>query len=85
MNNPSAYGNEGCGYMDGEYLPMSEMSLPVTDLGFQLSDMCYDALHVHNGRYFRMDDHLDRLAELTAEAIQQTPATSSRSKQATTA
>ena len=67
MNNPSAYGNEGCGYMDGEYLPMSEMSLPVTDLGFQLSDMCYDALHVHNGRYFRMDDHLDRFQRAIEE------------------
>ena len=60
MDNLSAYGTEGSGYMDGEYLAMSEMRLPVTDLGFQLSDMCYDALHVHNGRYFRMDDHLDR-------------------------
>ena len=60
MNNISAYGTNGCGYMDGEYVPLSEMRLPVTDLGFQLSDMCYDALHVYNGRYFRMDDHLDR-------------------------
>ena len=60
MDDISAYGTNGCGYMDGEYLPMSEMRLPVTDLGFQLSDMCYDALHVYNGRYFRMDDHLDR-------------------------
>ena len=60
MNNLSAYGTEGCGYMDGKYLPMSEMRLPVTDLGFQLADMCYDALHIYNGRYFRMDDHLDR-------------------------
>ena len=67
MNNPSGYGNEGCGYMDGKYLPMSEMSLPVTDLGFQLSDMCYDALHVHNGRYFRMDDHLDRFQQAIKE------------------
>ena len=54
------YGIEGFGFMDGEYMPMSEMRIPVTDLGFQLSDMCYDALHIYEGQYFRMDDHLDR-------------------------
>ena len=67
MNNPSTYGTEGCGYMDGEYLPMSEMRLPVTDLGFQLSDMCYDALHIRNGRYFRMADHLERFQRAIEE------------------
>ena len=67
MNNPSPYGNEGCGYMDGEYLPISEMRIPVTDLGFQLSDMCYDALHIHKGRYFRMNDHLDRFERAIEE------------------
>ena len=56
----SRFVNQRCGYIDGEYLPMPQMSLPVTDLGFQMSDMCYDALHIHKGRYFRMNDHLDR-------------------------
>lgn len=54
------FGGDGCGYIDGAYVPMSELRLPVTDLGFQLADMCYDALHVWQGRFFRMDDHLDR-------------------------
>ena len=61
------YGNQGFGYIDGEFVPMSEMRLPVTDLGFQLSDMCYDALHIHKGRYFRMNDHLDRFENAVAE------------------
>jgi branched-chain amino acid aminotransferase len=43
------------------------MRLPVTDLGFQLADMCYDALHVHDGRFFRMDDHLDRFERAISE------------------
>ena len=64
---PSMYGSEGIGFMDGKYIPMSEMRLPVTDLGFQLSDMCYDALHIHEGRYFRMDDHLDRFQRAIEE------------------
>ena len=67
MVSQSEYGNAGYGYIDGEFVPMSEMRLPVTDLGFQLGDMCYDALHIHKGRYFRMDDHLDRFGHSVGE------------------
>ena len=55
-----AYGSAGVGFIDGEYSPMAELRLPVTDMGFQLSDMCYDAVHVRNGAFFRLEDHLDR-------------------------
>ena len=54
------YGAEGVGFMDGEYAPLASLRIPVTDMGFQLADMCYDAVHVWNGRFFRLDDHLDR-------------------------
>lgn len=50
----------GVGYIDGEYCAKEDMRLPVGDLGFLLSDMTYDALHVIDGRFFRMEDHLDR-------------------------
>ena len=56
----SAYGSAGVGFIDGEYSPMAELRLPVTDMGFQLSDMCYDAVHVRDGAFFRLEDHLDR-------------------------
>ncbi len=67
MTNNQGYGNQGYGFIDGQFVPMPEMRLPVTDLGFQLSDMCYDALHIHKGRYFRMEDHLDRFERAIAE------------------
>jgi branched-chain amino acid aminotransferase len=54
------YGAEGIGFMDGEYAPLASLRIPVTDMGFQLADMCYDAVHVWKGRFFRLDDHLDR-------------------------
>ncbi len=54
------YGTAGVGYTDGNYMPVGDLSIPVTDMGFQLSDMCYDAVHVWNGRFFRLKDHLDR-------------------------
>ena len=60
MGAESNYGGAGVGYMDGTYLPVAEMRIPITDMGFQLSDMCYDAVHVRNGCFFRLDDHLDR-------------------------
>jgi branched-chain amino acid aminotransferase len=60
MAEQSIYGGGGIGFMDGEFMPMSEIRLPVTDMGFQLSDMCYDAIHAWKGRFFRLDEHLDR-------------------------
>ena len=63
MGEPTDYGADGVGFMDGEYLPFSELRIPVTDMGFQLADMCYDAVHVRQGRFFRLDDHLDRFQQ----------------------
>lgn len=67
MSAVPGYGSEGFGFIDGSYMPMSELRLPVTDLGFQLADMCYDALHVWKGRFFRMGDHLDRFVHAVGE------------------
>jgi branched-subunit amino acid aminotransferase/4-amino-4-deoxychorismate lyase len=36
------------------------MRIPITNMGFQLGDMCYHAIHVHKGSFFRLKDHLDR-------------------------
>lgn len=60
MHDGKSYGGSGIGFMDGAYMPVSEMRIPVTDMGFQLGDMCYDAVHVRDGRFFRLEDHLDR-------------------------
>ncbi len=60
MSGNSRYGSSGVGFIDGEFMPLAELKLPVSDMGFQLSDMCYDAVHVWNGRFFRLDDHMDR-------------------------
>jgi hypothetical protein len=54
------YGCVGIGFMDGAYMPVSEMRIPITDIGFRLGDMCYDAIRVHKGSFFRLKDHLDR-------------------------
>jgi len=57
----------GVGYIDGQYLPRAGIALPTTDVGFKLCDMCYDAIHVWRGRFFRLEDHLDRFARSIAK------------------
>lgn len=46
--------------MDGQYLPMSEAKVSVLDWGFLHSDATYDTVHVWEGRFFRLDLHLNR-------------------------
>jgi len=67
MREEANYGSTGVGFIDGGFMPVSEMRLPITDMGFQLGDMCYDAVHVHKGRFFRLKDHLDRWERSIAE------------------
>ncbi|MCK1293187.1 aminotransferase class IV [Bradyrhizobium sp. 30] len=50
----------GIAFMDGQYLAMSEAKISVLDWGFLHSDATYDTVHVWNGRFFRLDLHLDR-------------------------
>jgi branched-chain amino acid aminotransferase len=56
---PNPY-SEGAAYVDGHFCPVSEATIPLTDLGFVRSDVTYDVVHVWNGRFFRLSDHLDR-------------------------
>ncbi|MEI9425750.1 aminotransferase class IV [Mesorhizobium sp. Cs1299R1N1] len=50
----------GVAFMDGQYLPMSEAKISVLDWGFLHSDATYDTVHVWEGRFFRLNLHLDR-------------------------
>ena len=52
--------SNGAAWMRGEILPIGEAAIPVTDWGLTHSDITYDVVHVWDGRFFRMDDYLDR-------------------------
>ncbi len=56
----------GVGYIDGEYHPTSDVKIPISDLGFMMSDVIHDAAHVWKGSFFRLDDHLDRFERSVA-------------------
>ncbi|WP_425082159.1 aminotransferase class IV [Ruegeria arenilitoris] len=50
----------GVAFLDGQYLPISEAKISVLDYGLLHSDATYDVVHVWNGAFFRLENHLDR-------------------------
>lgn len=57
-NNPLA---KGVAWIQGEFVPLKEARIPLQDEGFMHSDLTYDVPSVWDGRFYRLDDHLDRL------------------------
>jgi branched-chain amino acid aminotransferase len=51
---------EGAAWIGGRYCPIGEAAISVLDLGVTRSDCTYDVVHVWDGRFFRLDAHLDR-------------------------
>jgi branched-chain amino acid aminotransferase len=52
--------SDGCAYIEGEYFPIAEARIPIMDSGFTRSDVTYDVVAVWNGKFFRLQDHLNR-------------------------
>ncbi len=52
--------SQGVAFIDDEYIPVAEARIPVLDWGFLHSDATYDVAHAWRGRFFRIDDYLDR-------------------------
>jgi branched-chain amino acid aminotransferase len=57
---------DGAAFIDGEVVPIAEAKIPILDWGFLRSDCTYDVVHVWNGRFFRLDHHLDRFEKSAA-------------------
>lgn len=51
---------DGIAFANGEYMPLAQASIPLTDRGFVRSDATYDVAHVWKGRFFRLEDHIER-------------------------
>lgn len=60
MSMPEIDYSRGAAYIDGKFVPISEAKIPVGDWGFTHSDVTYDVVHVTDGGFFRLEDHLDR-------------------------
>ncbi len=52
--------SQGCAWIEGRFVPIAEARIPLLDWGFLRGDCTYDTVHVWRGRFFRLQDHLDR-------------------------
>ena len=59
--------SQGAAYVRGQYLPIAEAAIPLTDWGFLRSDATYDVVTVWEGAFFRLDAHLERFMRSCAK------------------
>ena len=52
--------SSGVAFVGGQYVPIAQAAIPITDWGFLRSDATYDVVTVWDGAYFRLDAHLER-------------------------
>ncbi len=52
--------SQGVAFIEGEYVAIADAKIPVMDWGFLHSDATYDVAHVWRGKFFRIDEYLDR-------------------------
>ena len=67
----------GCAYVDGEYVALEDARIPITDWGFIRGDCVYDAIPFTEGWLFRLDDHINRFWESNAKWRLKCPLTQS--------
>jgi branched-chain amino acid aminotransferase len=52
--------SKGAAYVDGQLVPVAEAKISLLDWGFLHSDATYDVAGVLKGKFFRLDDHIER-------------------------
>lgn len=55
--------SNGAAFIDGEYMPVADARIPVLDWGFLHSDATYDVAHTWKGRFFRVDEYIERFRD----------------------
>jgi branched-chain amino acid aminotransferase len=53
-------------YLNGRWLDEAAASIPIDDRGFLYADAVYETARLHQGRFFRLAQHIDRLAASAA-------------------
>ncbi len=54
---------DGAAFIDGNYVPIHQATLPILDWGLLRSDATYDVVHVWRGKFFRLRRHLQRFEQ----------------------
>jgi branched-chain amino acid aminotransferase len=50
----------GRAYVRGEYIPLADATVDMLDRGFVRSDATYDVVHLWKGKFFRLNDYIER-------------------------
>ena len=58
---------QGAAFSGGRFVPVAEATISVLDFGFTRSDSTYDVVHVKDGAFFRLADHMARFAASMAK------------------
>jgi branched-chain amino acid aminotransferase len=53
--------DESLSYLNGQFVPVSQMTLPATDAGFASGATVTEQLRTFSGRVFHLEQHLERL------------------------
>lgn len=48
-------------YVNGQWLDEKEATVSFLDRGFVFADSIYEVLHIYNGKYFKLDLHIERM------------------------
>lgn len=48
-------------YVNGQWMDEKEATVSFLDRGFVFADAIYEVVHIYNGKYFKMDLHLERM------------------------
>ena len=56
-------------YLNGAWLPQENACIPVTDRGFLFSDGVFETARLQGGKFFRLQQHLDRFQQ-SARALE---------------
>jgi len=54
-------------YLNGAWLDARDAHIPIDDRGFTLADGVFETARLVHGKYFRLEQHLDRLSESAAQ------------------
>jgi len=54
-------------YVNGKFMPIQEAMVPIEDRGYQFGDAVYEVVNSFNGKFFGLEEHLDRLERSLCE------------------
>jgi D-alanine transaminase len=54
-------------FVNGKFMPIEEAMVPIEDRGYQFGDAVYEVVNSFKGKFFGLEEHLDRLERSLSE------------------